>query len=95
MEVLLELQAYIRLVVPEVPPANEWTLMAKCVERIRPIATATEEIESDKATLLTVSRSVVFGLCVFCFDGFDVSFSQPLAPPDQTLGEPGRVHHVS
>ena len=62
MEVLLELESFIRLVVPDAPPTNEWVLMGKCVERIRPIANATEDVESDSATLITVLRWVAFFL---------------------------------
>jgi hypothetical protein len=34
--------------------------MAKAVERLLPLATATQEIESDHATLLTVHRFVFY-----------------------------------
>ena len=38
----------------------DWQLMGKCTERLRPVATATEEVESDSATLLTVARFALY-----------------------------------
>ena len=40
------------------PGDSDWTLLSKCVDGLRPIATATQEAEADDATLLTVSRFV-------------------------------------
>ena len=57
MESLLNLKDFIGLVVPNPPTPTEWHLMTHCVERLRPLADATEEVESDAATLLTVARS--------------------------------------
>lgn len=58
MKVLLRLKDYINLVVPNPPGTSDWTLMEKCVERLLPIADATEGVESDAATLETVTRCV-------------------------------------
>lgn len=58
MKVLLSLKDYINLVVPNPPGTSDWTLMEKCVERLLPIANATEGVESDGATLETVTRYV-------------------------------------
>jgi hypothetical protein len=38
------------------PTATEWGLVEKCIERLKPLATATEQVEADGATLLTVVR---------------------------------------
>ena len=56
MEVLVELKDYIQVVLPEISNANDWSLMAKCIERIKPLGLATDAIQSDSATLLTVAR---------------------------------------
>ena len=41
----------------ETPPStSDWALVEKCIERMRPLATATEEVEADSATLHTVLR---------------------------------------
>ena len=38
------------------PGASDWALMEKCIERMKPLATAIELVESDAATIHTVHR---------------------------------------
>lgn len=56
MESVLKLQDIIQLAVPEPPSPQDWQLLKKVVERLRPIADATQEIEADNATVDTVNR---------------------------------------
>ena len=58
MEVLLELRSYINLAMEEHPGEADWSPLAKAVDRLRPLASATEEIEMDNATLSTVLKHV-------------------------------------
>ena len=59
MEGALSIQDFIKIAIPDAPGSADWGLMAKCVERLRPIADATAQVESDTATLLTVTRCIL------------------------------------
>jgi hypothetical protein len=81
MEVLLELQPFLQLTIPDPPGVSlfvfaipgmiffqgeqDWASMRRAVERLRPVATATEDVEQDKAGLFTVNKYVIMqcGAC--------------------------------
>ena len=56
MEVLVELQDFIKIAIPDGPGTADWMTMAKAVDRLRPLANATEDVEQDQADLTTVRR---------------------------------------
>eukprot|EP00668_Euglena_longa_P006346 GGOE01007558.1.p1 GENE.GGOE01007558.1~~GGOE01007558.1.p1 ORF type:complete len:174 (-),score=7.38 GGOE01007558.1:646-1122(-) len=58
MEVLLEIEPFVRLSIPNPPGDSDWGLLKRCVERLRPVVTATEDVEQDSASVVTVLRNV-------------------------------------
>ena len=57
---MLDLQDFVRVVSTDGPGPADWSTMAKAFDRLRPIANATEEVEQDGATLLTVLKYANF-----------------------------------
>lgn len=66
---MLELQDFLKIVISDGPCAADWTTMVAAVDRLRPITNATEDVEQDKASLLTIMKyvcTIFLSLCV-CF----------------------------